>query len=67
MKTIIKNSQDFKDYLSKHSWVPVPLKYPCLVVGIWYDDPDGPADYVYEYVYLKEVGDQYIIDDSEID
>jgi hypothetical protein len=42
------------------------MKYPCLAVGVWFDDTNGAADYDYEFVNLKKDGEQYIIDDLRI-
>jgi len=66
MITILNNSQDFINLSCSHPWVKEPMKYPCLAVGVWFDDTNGAADYDYEFVNLKKDGEQYIIDDLRI-
>lgn len=38
-----------------HLHLGKPEKYPCKVVSIWRDDPNGPYTYYHKFIYLQDV------------
>ena len=61
--TNIKNKDEFYWYKLaldvsgrySHRHIGEPEKYPCKVVSVWRDDPNGPYEYHHKFVYLQEV------------
>lgn len=66
MNSILKDASDYDSLPENVSKWNVPDEYPCLAVGRWTYNPNGPDGYEYTFISLIQLGCAYLVDQDKL-